>query len=116
MITVPQIIEAVAAYYHTTAVKLVGRDRRKSECEDRHMAMALSRRYTRLSLEEIGDFFGGRDHTTVMHACKVIKKLVASDEMIAGRWRVMLETMNGVQRKLTGGSAGFCLHCVGEYP
>ena len=49
----------------------------------RQVAMALCKELTNHSLPEIGDAFGGRDHTTVLHACRLIKQLVASGTDIA---------------------------------
>jgi chromosomal replication initiator protein len=51
---------------------LQGRRRSKSVALPRQVGMYLARRYTDHSLEEIGGFFGGRDHTTVLHACKLV--------------------------------------------
>ena len=50
------------------------------------MAMALSKELTEHSLPEIGDAFGGRDHTTVLHACRVIRDLIETDGKLHEDW------------------------------
>ena len=70
------IIGQVAKYFHLTFDQIVGRTRTKNVALARQIAMYLSREMTSISLKDIGDVFGGRDHTTVMHACTRI-----SDEM-----------------------------------
>lgn len=70
------IIGQVAKYFHLTFDQIVGRSRTKNVALARQIAMYLSREMTSISLKDIGDVFGGRDHTTVMHACTRI-----SDEM-----------------------------------
>ena len=59
--------------------ELQSRKRSKSIAHPRQVAMYLARTLTRHSLEEIGGYFGGRDHTTVMHACDKIKRLKKDD-------------------------------------
>lgn len=63
------IISQVAKYFHLTFDDIVGRGRTKSVSQARQVAMYLAREMTSMSLMDIGDVFGGRDHTTVMHAC-----------------------------------------------
>ena len=69
---VQQIIEAVARYYDLKLPDLLSRRKHKSIALPRQIGMFLARRHTRYSLDEIGGYFGGRDHTTVMHAVKQI--------------------------------------------
>lgn len=71
-ITLQQIIDAVTRYYNVKLSDLQSKRRHKSITEPRQVCMWLARRRTRFSLEEIGGYFGGRDHTTVMHAIKTI--------------------------------------------
>ncbi|NIA20911.1 MAG: chromosomal replication initiator protein DnaA [Anaerolineaceae bacterium] len=78
-IIVPEIIAAVVRRFSIRVADLQSKRRSKSISEPRQIAMYLSRRMTKLSLEEIGGYFGGRDHTTVLHADRKIKELVASD-------------------------------------
>lgn len=63
------IISQVAKYFHLTFDDIVGRGRTKNVSQARQVAMYLAREMTSMSLMDIGDVFGGRDHTTVMHAC-----------------------------------------------
>ncbi len=70
--TVQNIIDAVTAYYDVKLSDLLSKRRHKSIAMPRQVAMWLARKFTRYSLEEIGGYFGGRDHTTVMHAIKTV--------------------------------------------
>ncbi len=80
---VQQIIEAVARYYDLKLPDLLSRRKHKSIALPRQIGMFLARRHTRYSLEEIGGYFGGRDHTTVMHAVKQIESKQTGDEALA---------------------------------
>jgi chromosomal replication initiator protein len=82
-ITVPQIVEAVTNFYNVRMADLQGKKRHKSIAFPRQVCMYLARRHTRYSLEEIGGYFGGRDHTTVMHAVKAIDEDIHADHQIA---------------------------------
>jgi chromosomal replication initiator protein len=66
------IIDAVSIYYDVKLTDLLSKRRHKSVALPRQVGMWLARRHTRYSLEEIGGYFGGRDHTTVMHAIRTI--------------------------------------------
>jgi chromosomal replication initiator protein len=70
--TLQQIIDVVTNYYSVKLSDLQSKRRHKSITEPRQVCMWLARRRTRFSLEEIGGYFGGRDHTTVMHAIKTV--------------------------------------------
>ncbi len=70
--TIQDIIEAVTGYYDVKLTDLLSKRRQKSIALPRQICMWLARKHTRFSLEEIGGYFGGRDHTTVMHAVKTI--------------------------------------------
>jgi chromosomal replication initiator protein len=72
IVTIPQIVQAVLAVYNVRISDLHSKRRNKSIALPRQICMYLARNKTRFSLEEIGDYFGGRDHTTVMHAIKSI--------------------------------------------
>jgi chromosomal replication initiator protein len=69
--------------------------RSRSVARPRQVAMALAKELTTHSLPEIGDAFGGRDHTTVMHACKRIRELRASEPRIAEEFSALLRTLAG---------------------
>jgi chromosomal replication initiator protein len=78
-ITIDDIIEVVVDYYGTKLTDLQSKRRQKSIAHPRQVCMYLARRHTRYSLEEIGGYFGGRDHTTVMHAERTIKRKRGTD-------------------------------------
>ena len=78
-ITIHQILECVVRHYHLKLAEIQSRRRTKSVVLPRQMAMYLARELTRYSLQEIGGYFGGRDHTTVMHACNRITQAKESD-------------------------------------
>ncbi|HHN79082.1 MAG TPA: chromosomal replication initiator protein DnaA [Phycisphaerales bacterium] len=72
--TIDEIIKIVCRFYDVKRIDLLGKRRHKSISLPRQIGMTLTRMHTGLSLEEIGAQFGGRDHTTVMHAVKTIKQ------------------------------------------
>lgn len=78
-ITVELIMKTVADRYHISIRDILGKKRSRNLARPRQMAMALAKELTQLSLPAIGDAFGGRDHTTVMHAVKTINELRATD-------------------------------------
>ena len=59
------------------------------------MAMALAKELTPMSLPEIGEAFGGRDHTTVLHACRKIVELIDADPQIARDHALLMQTLRG---------------------
>ena len=75
LVTVENIQKTVAEYYKIRIADLLSKRRSRSIARPRQVAMALAKELTNHSLPEIGDAFGGRDHTTVLHACKRIKEL-----------------------------------------
>jgi chromosomal replication initiator protein len=82
-ITIQQISDAVTKYYNVKMSDLQSKKRHKSIAFPRQVCMYLARRHTRYSLEEIGGYFGGRDHTTVLHAVRTIDGDVNDDREIA---------------------------------
>ena len=70
--TIQEIIDAITGYYDVKLTDLLSKRRHKSIALPRQIGMWLARKHTRFSLEEIGSYFGGRDHTTVMHAIRMI--------------------------------------------
>lgn len=75
LITIENIQKTVAEYYKMRISDLVSKRRNRAVARPRQLAMALSKELTNHSLPEIGDAFGGRDHTTVIHACRKIAEL-----------------------------------------
>jgi chromosomal replication initiator protein len=84
-ISISEIIDVVTRYYNIRRSDLQSKKRSKSIALPRQICMYLVRNLTRHSLEEIGGHFGGRDHTTVMHACSKIAELEAGDEAMRGQ-------------------------------
>ena len=78
LVTVENIQRTVAEYYQIKLSDLMSKKRTRSLARPRQVAMALSKSLTNNSLPEIGSAFGGRDHTTVLHACRKIKELEES--------------------------------------
>lgn len=79
LITIENIQRIVADYYNIKLTDLKSKSRSRSVARPRQMAMALAKELTSHSLPEIGREFGGRDHTTVIHACKTINELCETD-------------------------------------
>lgn len=82
LVTVENIQRTVAEYYKIKVADLLSKRRNRSVARPRQIAMALAKELTNHSLPEIGDAFGGRDHTTVLHACRNIAGLRQSDSDI----------------------------------
>ena len=85
----------MAEYYKIRVADLLSKRRSRSIARPRQLAMALAKELTNHSLPEIGDAFGGRDHTTVMHACKRIKELREVERRMAEDFSNLLRTLTG---------------------
>ena len=83
MITIEQIQKVTASYYKTRVSDILSSKRDKKNTLPRHVAMTLCKELTNNSLPTIGDMFGGRDHTTVLHANKKIINLKREDSQLA---------------------------------
>jgi chromosomal replication initiator protein len=81
-LTIQHIIDTVTSYYAVRLSDLLSKRRHKSIALPRQVCMWLARRHTRYSLEEIGGYFGGRDHTTVMHAISAVNEKRRKDRDI----------------------------------
>ena len=81
-VTIDNIQKTTAEYYKIRVADLLSKRRSRSIARPRQMAMCLSKELTGHSLPEIGDAFGGRDHTTVLHACRKIAELRKCDQKI----------------------------------
>jgi len=81
-ITVPYIQEIVSAHYKLTVADLNGKKRNQNIVLPRQIAMYLSRKMMDVSLPDVGDYFGGRDHTTVIHSCDKISNALETDEQL----------------------------------
>ena len=94
MITIEQIQKTTATYYKTRVSDMLSSKRDKKNTLPRHVAMALCKELTNNSLPTIGDGFGGRDHTTVLHANKKIQKMKKDDVQIAQDINNIIHTLN----------------------
>lgn len=92
------IIQTVTGHFSVKLSDLQSKKRTNQVAFPRQIAMFLARKITRHSLEEIGGFFGGRDHSTVLHGVKKITKLIETDadtrELLSG----FLEELQGAAR------------------
>lgn len=94
-VTVPNIQKTVADYYQVRLSDLLSKRRVRSLARPRQLAMTLAKDLTEHSLPEIGEAFGGRDHTTVMHACKTIRSLCDSDARMRQDWDKLIRILTG---------------------
>ena len=81
-VTIENIQKMTAEYYKIRVADILSKRRNRSVARPRQVAMAISKELTNHSLPEIGDAFGGRDHTTVLHACRKIKELRETEQRI----------------------------------
>jgi chromosomal replication initiator protein len=82
LVTIENIQKLVAEYYKIRVADLLSSRRNRSITRPRQIAMSLAKALTRHSLPEIGNAFGGRDHTTVLHACRKVTELRGEDRRI----------------------------------
>ena len=94
-ITISNIQKTVADYYQLRQSDLLSMNRSRSLARPRQMAMALTKELTEHSLPEIGKAFGGRDHTTVLHACRTIRDLSAIDGKLRADWDKLQHMLTG---------------------
>ncbi|MEZ5570624.1 MAG: chromosomal replication initiator protein DnaA [Halioglobus sp.] len=92
-VSMDNIQRTAAEYYKIKVADMMSRRRSRSVARPRQMAMALSKELTNHSLPEIGDSFGGRDHTTVLHACRKIKELRETNSDIREDYKNLLRTL-----------------------
>jgi chromosomal replication initiator protein len=95
LVTVENIQKTVAEYYKIRVADLLSKRRSRSIARPRQVAMALARELTNHSLPEIGDAFGGRDHTTVLHACDRIRALRESEQRTGEDYLNLLRILTG---------------------
>lgn len=94
LVTVDNIQKTVADYYKIRVGDLLSKRRNRSIARPRQVAMALAKELTNYSLPEIGDAFGGRDHTTVLHACNKIHELRELDNRMREDYSNLLRTLS----------------------
>lgn len=94
LVTLDSIQKTVAEYFKIRVSDLLAKKRTRSIARPRQIAMALAKELTSHSLPEIGDAFGGRDHTTVLHATRKVVELKESDPRVAEDYRNLLRTLS----------------------
>lgn len=94
LVTIENIQRTVSEYYKVKLVDLLSKRRSRSIARPRQMAMALAKELTNHSLPEIGDSFGGRDHTTVLHAVRKIQELLGESVELKDDWKSLLRILS----------------------
>jgi len=94
-ISIENIQKTVADYFRIKMVDLLSKKRTRNLTHPRQMAMALARELTTMSLPEIGNAFGGKDHSTVIHACKTMADLRSGNTTIDADYKILLQTLKG---------------------
>jgi len=95
LVTIDNIQKTVAEYFKIRVADLHSKRRSRSITRPRQIAMSLAKELTSHSLPEIGDAFGGRDHTTVIHACRRIKELREIESRVGEDYQNLLRTLTG---------------------
>ncbi len=93
LVTIDNIQRVVSEYYKVKLSELLSKRRSRSIARPRQVAMALAKELTSHSLPEIGEAFGGRDHTTVLHACRKVKELQESSREISDDIKQLMRTL-----------------------
>lgn len=94
LVTIANIQKTVAEYYKIKISDLLSKRRNRAIARPRQVAMTLAKELTSHSLPEIGDAFGGRDHTTVIHAQRTIKDLITSNPNLAEDYRNLIRILS----------------------
>ena len=94
-VSIDNIQRIVAEYYKIKVADLLSKRRSRSVARPRQVAMALSKELTNHSLPEIGNAFGGRDHTTVLYGCRKIKELRETNADISEDYKNLLRSLTG---------------------
>jgi len=92
-VSIENIQKTVADFYRLKVVELLSKKRTRAIARPRQVAMCLARELTQLSLPEIGNAFGGRDHSTVLHACKTVETLRNSDQTFNSDFNLLNQTL-----------------------
>ncbi|MEM8814184.1 MAG: chromosomal replication initiator protein DnaA [Pseudomonadota bacterium] len=95
LVSIENIQKTVADYYKIRVADLLSKKRSRSIARPRQVAMALAKELTNHSLPEIGDAFGGRDHTTVLHGCRRIEGLRETEKRVDDDYLNLLRTLTG---------------------
>ncbi len=94
-ISIENIQKTVADYFRIKIIDMLSKKRTRNLTRPRQIAMSLARELTSMSLPEIGNAFGGKDHSTVIHACKTVLELRGSDSTIDADYKILLQTLTG---------------------
>ena len=94
LVTVDNIQKTVADYYKIKVADILSKRRSRSVARPRQVAMALAKELTNHSLPELGNAFGGRDHTTVLHACRKIEQLREESHDIKEDYKNLIRTLS----------------------
>ena len=94
-LSIPNIQKVTADYFQLRVADLLSKRRTRQLARARQTAMALTKELTSHSLPEIGDAFGGRDHTTVLHACRLIAELRDTDGKTREDWDKLIRALTG---------------------
>jgi chromosomal replication initiator protein len=94
-ISIDNIQKTVADYFKIKVADMYSKKRSRNVARPRQMAMYLARELTDLSFPEIGQSFGGRDHTTVLHACAKIEELKATDQTLRRDYNLLIQVLTG---------------------
>ena len=94
-VSIENIQKTVADFYRIKIIELLSKKRTRIIARPRQIAMTLARELTQLSLPEIGNAFGGRDHSTVLHACKTIESLRNTDSALNADFNLLNQTLRG---------------------
>jgi chromosomal replication initiator protein len=95
MVSIENIQKTVADFYKIKVADMFSKKRTRNLARPRQIAMALSKELTNQSLPEIGESFGGRDHTTVIHACRKVAELRETEVDIGRDYLVLLQSLTG---------------------
>ncbi len=93
LISIENIQKTVADFYQIKVAEMYSKKRSRAVARPRQMAMALAKELTNMSLPEIGDAFGGRDHTTVLHACRKIVELRENDGEMEKEYKLLIQVL-----------------------
>ena len=95
IVSIENIQKTVADFYKIKVADMFSKKRTRNLARPRQIAMALAKELTNQSLPEIGESFGGRDHTTVIHACRKVAELRETETDIGRDYLVLLQTLTG---------------------
>lgn len=93
LISIENIQKTVADFYQIKVAEMYSKKRSRAIARPRQVAMALAKELTNMSLPEIGDAFGGRDHTTVLHACRKIQELRDTEGEIEKEYKLLIQVL-----------------------